>query len=347
VQQGSSTQFPPGFDPNYFPGGDSRTWATARTGIGGPSELVTDWSAAADDINAGELQKLLQRLDFDGSPAEDVARCERAMFACLRREASELQGSAAPLTSRLVEKCVLEHESLPEALAAMLSSKVSNGLPAGREPLPEDALRLTMARVLKMPDARRAVVSDLAKVLVVDPAADGLLQPMLFFKGFHALTTMRVGHALWNEGGAANQGAALMLQSRVSELFGVDLHPGAKIGNGVMLDHATGIVIGSTAVVGSDVYMLHGVTLGATGKPTGGAKRHPTVGSRVILGAGCTVLGDVTVADGCTVGALGIVTKDIPEGSTVVGVNKIVSRPETATADAPAAKDDYTWYYDI
>jgi serine O-acetyltransferase len=153
---------------------------------------------------------------------------------------------------------------------------------------------------------------------------------------------------MWSEGGAANQGAALMLQSRISELFGVDIHPGAVIGNGVMLDHATGIVIGSTAIVGSDVYMLHGVTLGATGKPTGGKKRHPTIGSRVILGAGCTVLGDVTVADGSTVGALGIVTKDVPEGSTVIGVNKIVSRPEPATAETPAAKqDDYTWYYDI
>merc|ERR1719506_2322422 len=125
---------------------------------------------------------------------------------------------------------------------------------------------------------------------------------------------------MWREGGAANQGAALMLQSRISELFGVDIHPGAVIGNGVMLDHATGIVIGSTAVVGSDVYMLHGVTVGA----------------RVILGAGCTVLGDVTVADGCTVGALGIVTKDVPEGSTVVGVNNIVKRPEKATDATPA-----------
>jgi len=183
-------------------------------------------------------------------------------------------------------------------------------------------------------------------VLVVDPAADGVLQPLLFFKGFHALTTYRVAHALWIKGTAASRGAALLLQSRAAELFAVDIHPAAQIGNGVMLDHATGIVIGATAILGSDVYMLHGVTLGATGKPTGGRKRHPTIGSRVVLGAGSTVLGDIRVGDGCTVGALAIVTKDVDDGSTVIGVNKIASRPAVPTTEADRS-DDYTWYYDI
>ena len=218
---------------------------------------------------------------------------------------------------------------------------------------------------------RRSVVSDLVKVLVVDPAAEGLLQPMLFFKGFHALATHRVAHSLWLDGSVASRGAALMLQSRASELFGVDIHPGATIGNGVMLDHASGVVIGATAIVGSDVYMLHGVTLGATGKPTFGAKRHPTIGSSVILGAGAAVLSDITVADGCTVGAGAIVTKDVPPGSTVVGINKLLERPvvmneqprkaddgaePSATARQPAGlqasrsgtnADDYTWLYSI
>ena len=141
-----------------------------------------------------------------------------------------------------------------------------------------------------------------------------------------------------------------MLQSRCAELFSVDIHPAATIGNGVMLDHATGIVIGSTAVVGSDVYMLHGVTLGATGRPTGGRKRHPTVGSRCVLGAGATVLGDIAVGDGCTVGAAAIVTKAVPDDSTVVGVNKVVSRddvPPSKQDGAPTPVDDYTWLYDI
>lgn len=101
-------------------------------------------------------------------------------------------------------------------------------------------------------------------------------------------------------------------------------------------------------IIGSDVYMLHGVTLGATGKPTGGRKRHPTVGSRVVLGAGSTVLGDISVGDDCVVGALAIVTKDAPDGSIVIGVNKIVSRVEVpATEQGATQSDDYTWYYDI
>ena len=112
------------------------------------------------------------------------------------------------------------------------------------------------------------------------------------------------------------------------------------------VDHATGVVIGSTAIVGSDVYMLHGVTLGATGKPTGGKKRHPTVGSRVVLGAGSTVLGNIAIGSDCTVGAAAIVTKDAPDGTTVVGINKVVSRADVPKEDA-AKSDDYTWYFDI
>ena len=194
--------------------------------------------------------------------------------------------------------------------------------------------------VFESPATQRAMVADLIKCFLIDPAADGLLQPLLFFKGFHALQVYRVAHALWHRGGEANQGAALLLQSRASEAFSVDIHPGATIGNGVMLDHATGVVIGSTAILGDDIYMLHQVTLGATGKPTFGAKRHPTVGSGVVLGAASTVLGDVTVGNRVTVGAAAIVTKDVPDDATVIGVNKLVEKKD------PAA-DEYTWYYDI
>jgi len=181
------------------------------------------------------------------------------------------------------------------------------------------------------------------------------------------------------DGSAASRGAALMLQSRASELFDVDIHPGATIGNGMMLDHAHGVVIGSTAIIGSDVYCLHGVTLGATGKPVpSGTKRHPTIGSRVVMGAGSTVLGDITIGDDCTVGAAAIVTKVVPAGETVVGVNQIVRRrvkeetpvsvvspplaAEQSASPAPSVTsavvvpppsvaadedDDYTWLYSI
>lgn len=280
---------------------------------------------------------------------------EAAVFADVKREAQDLLGSY--LTQSLAERCVIEHASLASALATMLSGKVHETLPGSlaystvggsraETATAEEALRSTMAEVFERAEVRRAVVSDLIKVLVVDPAADGLLQPYLFFKGFHALSTYRVAHALWLEGTPASKGAALSLQSRAAELFAVDIHPAATIGNGVMLDHASGIVIGSTATIGSDVYMLHGVTLGATGRPVEpGAKRHPTIGSRCVLGAGSTVLGDIVVGDQCTVGAAAIVTKPVPDGSTVVGVNNIVSKAKDVPKEKQAEVDEYTWYY--
>lgn len=351
----SSPAFPEGFDPNYFPA-DTRTYAGA---IAKPPMKDGEIGVCVkDDSPMGEVECLLPTFDFDTSTETKVAEVEAAVFECLEREAAALTGSW--LTSSLVQRCVLKHTSLPDALAVLLSGKVHETLPGAlaystaggsraESATAEEALRETMARRLSEPAVRRAIVSDLLKVIVVDPAADGLLQPYLFFKGFHALATHRVAHSLWLDGSAASQGAALLLQSRCAELFSVDIHPAATIGNGVMLDHASGIVIGSTAIVGSDVYMLHGVTLGATGKPTGGRKRHPTVGSRVVLGAGSAVLGDVRVGDGCTVGASAIVTKEVPDGATVIGVNNVVKRADAQKkADEKQEQlDDFTWYYTL
>ena len=340
-------QFPEGFDPNYFPA-DARTFA-------GAAAATAAATATASGAEPSTLEKLLATFDFDTSSDSEVEILEEAVFKSLRKEAGELTGSW--LTAGLVRTTILAQPSLGDSLAALLSGKLHEQLPGSLQytssggsradsATAEEALRDTMARIYSTPEVRRAVVSDLCKVLVVDPAADGLLQPFLFFKGFHALATHRVAHSLWRDGSAASQGAALLLQSRSSELFALDLHPGATIGNGVMFDHATGIVVGSTAIIGSDVYMLHGVTLGATGKPTGGAKRHPTVGSRVVLGAGSTVLGDIRVGDDCTVGAAAIVTKGVPDGNTVIGVNKIVERAALPAKEAKEA-DDYTWFYGI
>jgi serine O-acetyltransferase len=136
-----------------------------------------------------------------------------------------------------------------------------------------------------------AAERDLQAVLDRDPATRSTLQPFLFFKGFLALQTHRVGHWLWNEG---RETLGFFLQSRMSELYGVDIHPAVPIGSGVFIDHATGIVIGETARIGDDVSMLHGVTLGGTGKAT---DRHPKIGNGVLLGAGAKVLGNITVGD--------------------------------------------------
>jgi len=199
-----------------------------------------------------------------------------------------------------------------------------------------------MIHLLSMPRLLRCLVCDLYKIVSIDPASDGMLQPLLFFKGFHAMCLYHVAHALWMRNGPADRFAALRLQSFGAELFSVDIHPAAQIGPGVMLDHASGIVIGGTAIVGSDIYMLHQVTLGATGKPMYGAKRHPTISDGVILGAGATVLGDIIIGKGVTVGASAVVTRPVPHGCTVVGVNKILDNSEQKEDG-----DDFTWFYDI
>ena len=177
------------------------------------------------------------------------------------------------------------------------------------------------AAALRRPGVLRAVLADVAKCWVADPAVSSLFQPLFLFKGFQSVLAYRIAHALWADG---DEGAALLLQSRASELFAVDIHPTATLGAGVMLDHGTGVVIGSTAVIGDDVYMLHGVTLGATGKPVPrGSKRHPTLGRGCTVGANATVLGDIVVGDGTTVGAGATVTKAVPPNSVVVGVNSV------------------------
>ena len=165
------------------------------------------------------------------------------------------------------------------------------------------------------PELVEAAEADMWAVLDRDPACRGLLQPFLFFKGFLALQTYRIAHRIWGQG---RETLAFHFQSRASELFGVDVHPAARIGTGVMLDHASGITIGETAIVGDDCSLLHGVTLGGTGKEVG--DRHPKIGRGVLLSVGAKVLGNITVGDEAKVAAGSVVLKDVPSRCTVAGV---------------------------
>ena len=177
--------------------------------------------------------------------------------------------------------------------------------------------------------------ADLRAVFERDPACKGYLQPFLYFKGFLALQTYRVAHWLHTEGRTP---LALYLQSRVSELFQVDINPAAVIGSGVFVDHGTGIVIGETAVVGDEVSMLQGVTLGGTGAERG--DRHPKVGKGVLLGAGAKVLGNIKIGDYAKVASGSVVLKDVPAGCTAAGVPaRLVNCP---TCDEPARSMDHT-----
>ena len=148
-----------------------------------------------------------------------------------------------------------------------------------------------------------------------DPACDDLSSSFLFFKGFHALQAHRIAHWLWNK---ERRTLAQFFQNQISVTLGVDLHPAARVGSGIMLDHATGIVIGETAVVEDDVSILHSVTLGGTGK-TGG-DRHPKIRRGVLLSAGCKIIGNIEVGINAKVGAGSVVLNDVPPNVTVAGI---------------------------
>lgn len=167
---------------------------------------------------------------------------------------------------------------------------------------------------------------DLVSIDARDPAAGGLLRPFLFFKGYHAIQTYRVANALWHKG---QRDMALFLQNRSSVVFAVDIHPAARLGAGLMMDHATGVVIGETAVVEDDVSMLHAVTLGGTGNEQG--DRHPKIGRGVMIGAGAKILGNIRVGEGACIAAGSVVLKDVPAHVTVAGVPaQIIGTPRDA-----------------
>jgi len=231
------------------------------------------------------------------------------LWLLLRRQAADL-AAREPLLRRFLDTLVLEHDGFTGALAALLGFKLADGL------VPAESLAALMAEVMADdPAIAEAAAADLAAGVERDPAADSFAVPFLYFKGFHGLESQRVAHWLWRRG---RTGLALYLQSRASEVFGVDIHPAARIGRGVFVDHATGLVIGETAVVGDDVSMLQGVTLGGTGKDRG--DRHPKVRNGVLIGAGAKILGNITVGTCAKVGAGSVVLRDVPPYSTVAGV---------------------------
>jgi serine O-acetyltransferase len=232
----------------------------------------------------------------------------RAMFAMLREEAAALRGDA--LLGGMVDSLVLKHDSFAGSLASILALKLASPL------LPERALAdLFLGVWAAAPQLLDAAAQDLAFIRRIDPATVGHLQPLLFFKGFHAAQAQRAAHALWAPAPAApppRRMAALALQSRVSEALGVDAHPGAALAGGIMLDHGSGIVIGETAAVGPRCYILHGVTLGATGRAGSGPDRHPKLGAGVKVGAGAAVLGNVAIGDAAVIGAGSVVSIPVP-----------------------------------
>jgi len=215
-----------------------------------------------------------------------------------------------PLLGGLVHSSLLHHPSMERALAYRFSLKLASG------EMSEQILReIADEAYASDPDLGQAARADLVAVYDRDPACHRFLQPMLYFKGYQAVQAYRVGHWLWQAG---RIDLAYFVQMRVSEVFGVDIHPAATMGRGIMIDHAHSIVIGETAVVGDNVSMLHSVTLGGTGKEDG--VRHPRIGNGVLIGAGAKVLGNIEIGYCSRIAAGSVVLQDVPPCSTVAGV---------------------------
>ena len=239
---------------------------------------------------------------------EKVASCD-PIWSALRAQAEQLAESEPELAS-IAHATILKHDSLEEALSYLLAKKIG-----GEDLSPMQLREMFQDAFAAEPAMGEAVRADLSAVFQRDPACHSYVHAFLFFKGFHALQSYRVAHFLWNHG---RKLVALFIQNRMSDLFAVDIHPAARLGRGIMIDHATGVVIGETAVVGDDVSMLHGVTLGGTGKEN--EDRHPKIGRGVLLSVGAKVLGNIEIGEYSRVGAGSVVLKPVPPHTTVAGV---------------------------
>jgi serine O-acetyltransferase len=234
-------------------------------------------------------------------------------WATLRQEAEE----AVQLRRRqysyglisIIEKRVLAHDSLAEGLSATLGGQLHGDL---------DFQRMCLDTYLDAPDIVDAAACDLTRSLELDPAAGGLLRVYLFFKGFHSVQSARVAHHFWSLPGRTGKTLASAVQSKMAQTFDVDIHPGSRWGRGITMDHAGGCVIGETSVIGDNVYLMHDVTLGATGTEAG-FDRHPKIGDGVFLAAKATVLGNVHVGRGSIVGAHALVNRDVPPRHVATG----------------------------
>jgi len=215
-----------------------------------------------------------------------------------------------PSLSNLLISSVLNHVTFEEALAHRLAERLHH------TDVSADLIRQAfMDAIAARPEIGQESRSDLAATFERDPACHKILDAFLYFKGFQAIQTHRFTHQLWHMG---RKDFAFYLQSRSSQVFQVDINPAAHIGKGIMLDHATGFVVGETAVIGDDVSILQGVTLGGTGKSE--EDRHPKIGNGVLIGAGAIVLGNIKVGDCARVGAGSVVVKEVPPQVTVAGV---------------------------
>src|SRR5579872_98528 len=243
---------------------------------------------------------------YQAKPALDTVD---PVWARVRREAEDVVKREPELAS-FIFSTILHHETLEAAVIYRLAERLDHAaISAG-------LIRQAYVDALKdTPSIAEDFRADLVATVDRDPATRRVIEPVLYYKGFHAIETDRLAHWLWNKG---RRDFALYLQSRASSIFQCDIHPAARVGRGIFLDHATGLVIGETAVVEDDVSLLHDVTLGGTGKEAG--DRHPKIRYGVMIGAGAKILGNIEVGHCARIAAGSVVTKPVPNNVTVAGV---------------------------
>jgi serine O-acetyltransferase len=235
----------------------------------------------------------------------------------LKEEARTLI-SREPLLSSYVHTCILEHHNFETALSFILSNKLA-----------DDVMNVLTIKEMfeqkygRYPEIVSSAICDIQAVFNRDPAVHSFLTVLLNFKGFQAIQVHRLANRLWRGG---RHDLALFIQSRNAQVFGIDIHPAAHIGQSVMFDHGTGIVIGETAVIENNVSIMQSVTLGGTGNEAG--DRHPKIREGVMIGAGAKILGNIVIGLGAKVGAGSVVLNDVPAHVTVAGIPaKIVGTP--------------------
>ena len=246
-----------------------------------------------------------QAMEKTSDPSIDDA----GLWEIMRREAEE-KAEEEPILGSYFHATILNHSSLSSALSFRLASKLDNPM------LPTMLIRDVIKEALEEdPKILKSAEIDILATRTRDPACLDMTTPFLFFKGFHGLQAHRVAHWLWKK---ERTTMAQFFQNQISVTLGIDIHPAAQIGSGIMLDHATGIVVGETAVIEDDVSILHSVTLGGTGKDQG--DRHPKIRQGVLLAAGCKIIGNIEVGQGSKVGAGSVVLEDVEPFVTVAGI---------------------------
>jgi serine O-acetyltransferase len=245
---------------------------------------------------------------FQTRPAKGLDKVD-PVWARIRNEAEEV-ARREPEFATFIYENILHHDTLEAAVIHRVSERLGNGDISG------DLIRQAYGDALdEQPVLGEIFRADIVATVDRDPATSRFLEPVLYYKGFHAIQTHRLAHWLYGKG---RKDFALYLQSRSSSVFQCDINPAAKIGRGIFLDHATGLVVGETAVIEDDVSILHDVTLGGTGKEH--EDRHPKIRRGVMIGAGAKILGNIEVGYCARIAAGSVVIKEVPHNTTVAGV---------------------------